>query len=456
MRSAVILAAGKGTRMYSQTPKVMHEVLGKTMILHVIDSLKAAGISKIVVVLGHEAKLVKASLGHKEVEFVLQTEQLGTAHALLQAKSILENVPGNTVVVCGDTPLLRSETIGEMLRLHESDNAACTVLTGMADDPTGYGRIIRNDLGNVEAIVEEKDASLAQKKIKEFNSGTYCFSNENLFENLSRISNKNQQQEYYLPDLIALYHQMHAHVCAFKIEDTAELIGVNDRIALAEVTKILKHRVNHQWQLRGVTLMDVDSTYIGVDVHIDNDVIIEPNVMLLGQTTIGSGAYIGMNSHISDSSIGSACRVEQSVITDSVVGNQTMIGPFAHLRMHAIVGDQVRLGNFVEIKNSRIGNKTAAAHLTYVGDSDVGDKVNFGCGSITVNYDGRTKSKTIIKDEVFIGCNVNLIAPVTVEKGAYVAAGSTITKDVPEESLSIARMKQSNKEGYVRKLKMHK
>jgi UDP-N-acetylglucosamine diphosphorylase/glucosamine-1-phosphate N-acetyltransferase len=457
VRSAVILAAGKGTRMKSKLPKVLHEVLGKSMLLHVIHSLKQAQITKIVVVLGHESALVEESLKDEpNVEFVYQNEQLGTAHALLQAQNLLEHEKGNTIVVCGDTPLLTVATIEEMFTQQELEQAACTILTGVTADATGYGRIIRNSAGLVQRIVEEKDATDIEKQVTEFNSGTYCFANDKLYNYLSDISNDNAQSEYYLPDIVDIYVTLGKKVTAHIITDQDEIIGVNDRVALSVVEEILRKRINHFWQINGVTIINPSSTYIGSDVEIGTDVIIEPNVQLLGKTIIGSGAQIGMNSQIINSSIGEETIIKQSVITDSKIGANGTVGPFAHLRLNCDVADSVRIGNFVEFKNTTFGTKSSAAHLSYVGDAEVGKRVNFGCGTITVNYDGVKKSKTIVQDDVFIGCNSNLIAPITLEDNSFIAAGTTVTHTVPKDALAIGRTKQSNKNNYATVFKKRK
>ena len=455
MRMAVILAAGKGTRMKSSKPKVLHEVLGKSMVLHVIDNLKASAVDKIVVILGHEAALVKAHLANVEnIEFVEQTEQLGTAHALLQAEALLKSEKGTTMVVCGDTPLLSAETFSNVFEAHEKNHVSCTVVTGIVDDATGYGRIIRDsNTRNVVAIVEEKDATEEQRRVTEFNSGTYCFKNEGLFDLLHQISNDNNQGEYYLPDAISLYVAREELVRGYPIADVAEITGVNDRVALATVERTLSQKINNYWQVQGVTIMNPEATYIGADVVIENDVIIEPNVRILGKSVIKTGAYIGMNSEIVESVIGAETVVKQSVITQSEIGSKNTIGPFAHIRMDAQTGVGNRIGNFVEIKKSTIGDNTNAAHLTYIGDSKVGQRVNFGCGTITVNYNGVSKSQTIIGDDVFIGCNANILAPVTIHDNAFVAAGTTITHDVPQDALAVARAKQENKLEYGKKIK---
>lgn len=449
MKTGVILAAGKGTRMQSKIPKVLHKVLDKSMVEHVIASLKDAGVDQIVVVLGHEAEMVQEELSHHEdIQFVFQTEQLGTAHAFMQTKELIDGKAGDTIVVYGDTPLLTSKTIDDIFRIHTDENASCTVLTGKVDDATGYGRIVRDSAGELLRIVEQKDASEAEKAIQEFNSGTYCFKNEQLFERVASISANNAQGEYYLTDMIEILKDADEKVIGTLVSDLDEVMGVNDRVALGEVTKILQQRLNKYWQVMGVTIVDVQSTYIGTDVVIGKDVIIEPNVQIYGTSSIGEESFIGMNTTLINSHVGHNTAIEQSHITDSEVGNNTTVGPFARLRAQTQVGDKVRIGNFVEMKHTEFNSNSNAAHLSYLGDSTVGSGVNIGCGSVTVNYDGTNKHHTTIEDGAFIGCNTNLIAPVTIGKNAMTAAGSTITKDVPEDAMGIARGKQENKENY--------
>jgi len=455
VRSAVILAAGKGTRMKSSIPKVMHEILGKSMIMHVIDNLKASNVDRIVVVLGHEADLVRAHLQHvDQLTFVEQTEQLGTAHALLQAEPLLQNTAGVTMVAYGDVPLFSSESFSDVFATHEAGGAACTIVTGMLEDATGYGRIIRDvATDTVLGNVEEKDANAEQKQIQEFNAGTYCFNNDTMFDILHQITNDNVQSEYYLPDAIGLYVQAGELVQGYKIADVTEVMGVNDRVALAEVEGILSRKINQKWQIAGVSVMAPDATYIGTDVVLEEDIVIEANVRILGHSTIKRGARIGSNSQIVNSSIGENTTIKSSYIEDSHIGDGNCIGPFAHIRAQTKTGANNRIGNFVEVKASTLGEDTKSAHLTYIGDSEVGSRVNFGCGSITVNYDGFNKSKTVIGDDVFIGCNVNLLAPVTIGDDVLVAAGTSVTMDVPDGDLAIARTKQENKAGYGIKLK---
>ncbi|WP_428910331.1 bifunctional UDP-N-acetylglucosamine diphosphorylase/glucosamine-1-phosphate N-acetyltransferase GlmU [Niallia sp. Krafla_26] len=454
-RYAIILAAGKGTRMKSKLYKVLHPVCGKPMVQHVVDQISQLKIEKIVTVIGHGAEKVKEKIG-EQTEYVLQAEQLGTGHAVMQAKDILSKASGTTLVVCGDTPLIKAETMEALFNHHEEKGASVTVLTAEADNPTGYGRIVRNDAGLVEKIVEHKDSTDEEKLISEINTGTYCFDNQALFQALNHVTNENAQGEYYLPDVIEILKNEGKVVTAFKTADFSETLGVNDRVALAEAEQIMKKRINEQHMRNGVTLVDPLSTYIGADVEIGSDTIIYPGTVLSGQTTIGSDCEIGPNSEIKDCKIGDATVIKHSVAHESQIGSHVNIGPFAHIRPLSHIHDKVKIGNFVEIKKADFGEGSKASHLSYIGDAEVGKDVNVGCGSITVNYDGKNKFLTKIEDGVFIGCNSNLIAPVQIGKGAYVAAGSTITEDVPGDALALARARQINKEDYVKNLDINK
>ncbi|MDQ0202125.1 bifunctional UDP-N-acetylglucosamine diphosphorylase/glucosamine-1-phosphate N-acetyltransferase GlmU [Neobacillus ginsengisoli] len=454
-RYAVILAAGQGTRMKSKLYKVLHPVCGKPMVQHVVDQVTKLRIQDLVTVIGHGAEMVKAGLGDQS-QYVLQEQQLGTAHAVMQANKILGGKEGVTIVVCGDTPLIRAETMESLFKHHEELKAKATILTAKIDDPTGYGRIIRNENGLVEKIVEHKDATDAEREINEINTGTYCFDNFALFEALKNVSNNNVQGEYYLPDVIEILKKQGEVVSAFQTEEFKETLGVNDRVALAEAEWIMRERTNELHMRNGVTIIDPANTYIGADVEIGQDTVIYPGTMIKGKTVIGLGCEIGPNSEIDSSVIGEETVVRQSVVHKSSVGAHVNIGPFAHIRPDSDISDDVKIGNFVEIKKAIFGKGSKASHLSYIGDAEVGSNVNIGCGSITVNYDGKNKFLTKIEDDVFIGCNSNLVAPVTVGKGSYVAAGSTITKDVPGDALSIARSQQVNKENYVQKLNLKK
>jgi bifunctional UDP-N-acetylglucosamine pyrophosphorylase / glucosamine-1-phosphate N-acetyltransferase len=450
-RYAVILAAGQGTRMKSKLYKVLHPVCGKPMVEHVVDQISTLHINETVTIIGHGADLVKTHLNGKS-EFALQEEQLGTAHAVMQAESVLGNLEGTTLVVCGDTPLIKAETMEALLQHHEDQKAKATILTGYAENPTGYGRIIRNNTGLVERIVEHKDAAEEEKSVKEINTGTYCFDNKALFDALKKVSNDNVQGEYYLPDVIEILQSEGEIVSAYQTSDFGETLGVNDRVALSQAETIMKRRINEQHMRNGVTITDPNNTYIGSDVKIGRDTLVLPGTVLAGHTEIGEDAIIGPSTEIKDCIVGSRTTVKQSVAHNSSIGSNVQIGPFAHIRPESSIHDEVKIGNFVEVKKAEFGKGSKASHLSYIGDAEVGKDVNIGCGSITVNYDGKNKHLTKIEDGVFVGCNSNLVAPVTVGKGAYIAAGSTITEDVPGESLSIARARQVNKDNYVQKL----
>ncbi|MFB7141605.1 bifunctional UDP-N-acetylglucosamine diphosphorylase/glucosamine-1-phosphate N-acetyltransferase GlmU [Gottfriedia sp. NPDC056225] len=444
---AIVLAAGKGTRMKSKLYKVLHPVCGKPMVQHVVDHVKSVGVQNIVTVVGHGAELVKTQLGD-DSEYALQAEQLGTAHAVIQAAPTLKDKEGTTLVICGDTPLISPETIEALFAEHDRLQAKATILTAHIEDSTGYGRIIRGENGSVLKIVEHKDANLEELAVKEINTGTYCFDNKALFDALSEVNNDNSQGEYYLPDVIEILKAKGEIVAAYKTANFDETLGVNDRYALSIAESLMQKNINKKHMLNGVTIIDSSSTYISADAIIGSDTIIYPGTMIYGNSIIGSDSTIGPNTEIIDSVIGNDTIIKQSVVHESKIGHSTSVGPFAHIRPASTLGDEVRIGNFVETKKVTFGNRSKASHLSYIGDAEVGQDVNLGCGSITVNYDGKNKFKTTIEDNVFVGCNSNLIAPVTVKKGSYIAAGSTITDEVPEDSLAIARARQVTKEGY--------
>ncbi|WP_230488015.1 MULTISPECIES: bifunctional UDP-N-acetylglucosamine diphosphorylase/glucosamine-1-phosphate N-acetyltransferase GlmU [Bacillus] len=450
-RFAVVLAAGQGTRMKSKLYKVLHPVCGKPMVEHVVDEALKLSLSKLVTIVGHGAEDVKKQLGDKS-EYALQAEQLGTAHAVKQAQPFLADEKGVTIVICGDTPLLTAETMEQMLKEHTQREAKATILTAVAEDPTGYGRIIRSENGAVQKIVEHKDASEEERLVTEINTGTYCFDNEALFRAIDQVSNDNAQGEYYLPDVIEILKNEGETVAAYQTGNFQETLGVNDRVALSQAEQFMKERINKRHMQNGVTLIDPMNTYISPDAVIGSDTVIYPGTVIKGEVQIGEDTIIGPHTEIMNSAIGSRTVIKQSVVNHSKVGNDVNIGPFAHIRPDSVIGNEVKIGNFVEIKKTQFGDRSKASHLSYVGDAEVGTDVNLGCGSITVNYDGKNKYLTKIEDGAFIGCNSNLVAPVTVGEGAYVAAGSTVTEDVPGKALAIARARQVNKDDYVKNI----
>ncbi len=441
---AVILAAGQGTRMKSKVPKVLHKVLDKPMVDYVIDESIKAGAEDICVIVGHQSAMVKAMIGDR-VKFGLQAEQLGTGHAVMQAGDFLNG--GNIAVLCGDTPLITADTLKKLNELHAVEGNAVTVVSMILDDPASYGRIIRKD-GVFDKIVEFKDASEEERACKEVNTGVYIFDSAQLLKAFDSLSNNNAQGEYYLTDTLEIIKNNGGKVGIMVAEDENEFLGVNSKLQLGEATSIMKKRINDFHMLNGVTLQDPDNTYIGPDVKIGADTLILPGCYIEGDTEIGEDCIIGPNSRITSSKINNCVTIQNSTMIDAFVDNYTTVGPYAYLRPNSKIGEHVRIGDFVEVKNSTIDDGTKVSHLTYVGDSDVGKCVNFGCGTVTVNYDGKNKHRCKIGDNVFIGCNSNLVAPVEVGAHAYTAAGSTITKDVPADSLAIARSRQENKEGW--------
>jgi len=450
-RYAIILAAGKGTRMKSKLYKVLHPVSGQPMVEHIINRVSETNPDQIITIVGHGAEQVKAQLGERS-EYALQAEQLGTGHAVLQAASFLQGKEGTTLVISGDTPLLTTETLNNLFEYHQGKNASATILTAQAEDPTGYGRIIRDHIGIVEKIVEQKDTTPEEAMVQEINTGTYCFDNQALFEALNKVGTDNAQGEYYLTDIIEILKDAGKTVAAYQTEDFDESMGVNDRIALAKANELMRQRINKMHMVNGVSFVDPATTYIDAGVEIGSDTVIEAGVQLQGKTVIGSDCVIGAHSRIVDSVIEDHVVVEHSVIEKSLVKSHADVGPFAHLRPKAEIGEGVHIGNFVEVKNAEIGKNTKVGHLTYVGDATLGEEINVGCGVVFVNYDGKNKHRTTIGDHSFIGSNANIIAPVEIAKNTSVAAGSTITEDIPEYAMAIARARQVNKEEYAKKL----
>lgn len=447
--TAVILVAGQGTRMKSKLPKVLHKALGKPMVQWVIDCLSQAGVEEKIAVLGHGGEQV-AQVVEGQAQIVYQTEQLGTGHAVMQATPVLKEGMDCVLVICGDTPLLKAETIEQLIAQHQQEKNAVTLLTAQAANPTGYGRIIREGQ-QIVAIVEQKDATEEQKLITEINTGTYCFDQEFLVKYLPTLDTNNAQKEYYLTDLIKIANRQNLQVGGCILKDFSESLGVNNRVQLSQAEAILRQRKCEEVMLAGVTLIDPTATYIGADVKIGNDTIVYPNVVLEGKTVVGSNNVIGMNCRFVDSIIGDDNDIQSTVIVESQVGSGCKIGPMAYLRPGTVLADTVKIGDFVEVKKSRVGTGTKIPHLSYVGDSQVGSGVNIGCGSITCNYDGVNKYQTIIKDGAFIGSNTNLVAPVTVEENAFIGAGTTITKDVPANALALTRAELRQKENWRKK-----
>ncbi|WP_411344573.1 bifunctional UDP-N-acetylglucosamine diphosphorylase/glucosamine-1-phosphate N-acetyltransferase GlmU [Paenibacillus sp. WLX1005] len=451
-RLAVVLAAGKGKRMKSKLYKVLHPVCGKPMVAHVLDAVKQINCERSVVIVGHGAETVKAYLGER-AEYALQSEQLGTGHAVSQAEPLIGSEKGITIVICGDTPLVTPETLENLIAHHEAEGAAVSILTASMPDPTGYGRIIRGEDGGVLKIVEQKDGNAEELAVQEINTGTYCFDNELLFAALKNVDNNNAQGEFYLTDCVPILREQCKRIAAYETKDLSESIGVNDRVALSDAEQFMRERLAKKHMLNGVTIIDKASTYIGADVEIGSDTILYPGTILKGNTMIGEDCTIGPNTEIENSTVGNGTIIRQSVASEVKVGDRVNVGPFAYLRPGTELADEVKVGDFVELKNAKIGHGSKVPHLSYVGDAEVGSGVNIGCGAITANYDGYNKFKTIIEDDVFIGSNSNLIAPVRVGKGAYVVAGSTITSDVGESDLAIARARQENKAGYADKIR---
>lgn len=446
-RYVIVLAAGQGTRMKSKLYKVMHPVMGKAMVEHVVQSAVDAEVEKVFTVIGVGAESVKECLQEKS-DYVYQKEQLGTAHAVEQARSFLEKEEGTTLVLSGDAPLVQAETIKKLMDFHEEKEAKATILTAIVDDPFGYGRIIRSEDGSVNKIVEEKDASFEEKKKREINTGTYCFDNKKLFEILGKVDNDNAQGEYYLPDVIEILKEEKEVIEAYPLDDQNESLGVNDRVALSEAQEIMQERINKKHMQNGVTIIDPRNTYIEADVKIGQDSLIEPGSYLKGNTHIGNNVKIGLNTRIIDSKIEDDVKITESVIEESIVKTASDIGPFSHLRPNTVIEKQVHIGNFVEIKNSIIHPQVAIGHHSYIGDAEIGEKTNVGAGIVFANYDGKGKHKSFVGANSFIGSNATIVAPVSLGEKSFVAAGSTITKDVPKAALGLGRSRQVNKEDF--------
>ena len=450
--SIIIMAAGLGTRMKSNLVKILHPLAGMPMLAYTLNLAKSLRTEKIIAVIGHQADKVKDIFSEYKIGWVIQKEQKGTGHAVMQAKNTLRDFNGTVIVLSGDTPLLKKETISELIKSHKSKGNRVTILTTELNNSYGYGRVVTNANGKVERIVEEKDASDAIKKIRLINTGIYAFDKDFLFDSLSEIKPNNAQGEYYLTDVIGIAAKRGLEINAVKAGDSDEVMGVNTRLELAKAERIIRRRINERWMLSGVTIIDPETTFIDDTVEIGRDTIIYPNNFICGKSRIGEGCTIYPNSRIIDAKIGKEVKIKDScLIEESKIGDKASIGPFAHLRPHTELGRDVKIGNFVEIKKSIVKDGAKANHLTYLGDSVIGRNVNIGAGTITCNYDGFKKHRTEIGDNVFVGSDVQFIAPVKIGKGAIVAAGTTVTEDVPADSLVISRTKQISKKGWARK-----
>ena len=458
----VVLAAGKGTRMKSEVPKVLHKISGYSLVERVLRSADALKPASTTIVVGHGADQVKQLLApmgdgdsHREVvQFVEQMQQLGTGHALLQTAPILRDKQGTVILLSGDAPLLKPETLQSLLTTHEEAQAACTVITANMPKPFGYGRIVRSK-GQITKIVEERDASPTQKAITEINSGIYAFDLAPLFGALESIGSANAQGEYYLPDLVAIFRKKKRPVTTWTVNDADEIRGINSRSELAEVSRMVRQQKNEELMAAGVTLVDPATVYADSDVTIGADTVVHPFVILEGSTKIGVACEIHAGARIVNSTIGDRVTIRNhTVITDAVIANGAVLGPFAHVRPGSKIGEDAHVGNFVELKKTSFGKGAKANHLAYLGDSTVGDKTNVGAGTITCNYDGEAKHQTVIGKGVFVGSNSTIVAPVTIGDGAYIAAGSAITGDVPSGALGIGRARQENKDGWVQNRKM--
>ena len=451
--AVIILAAGMGKRMRSGLVKVLHPLLGRPMLSYPLElTLEHLQPEKTVVVVGHQAKQIQDTFSDPRITFVRQEDQLGTGHAVSMTEPVFKDFKGCILILCGDIPLITAQTLTELASLHRGKKATLTLLTAHREDPMGYGRVVHGTHGKVCKVVEEKDATNKERKIKEVNTGIYCVQAPFLFQALATVRSDNAQGEYYLPDIFEVAHHKKKRVNAFSAPDPAEIMGINTRAELAQAEEILAERVRQHWMAEGVTIQDPSSVYIEPSVRIGKDTVLYPNCYLRGETSIGEGCRIGPQVEISDSKIGSGVHIRFcTVITESTIEANAIVGPFSHLRPHCYLEQGAKIGNFVEVKQSRIGQGTKANHLSYIGDSELGKGVNIGAGTITCNYDGFLKHRTIIEDEVFVGSNTALVAPVTVGRGAVVGAGATITKDVPPYALAVGRARQKGIKRWVTK-----
>jgi bifunctional UDP-N-acetylglucosamine pyrophosphorylase/glucosamine-1-phosphate N-acetyltransferase len=446
----VVLAAGKGTRMKSRLPKAAHPLCGKPLARYAADLCRSVGAERVLMVVGHGADAVCNAVGD-DVEYVTQEPQLGTGHAVQQTAPLLRDFPGAVLIVNGDVPLLTSETLKALLDRHHETGAAATLLSAVLDDPASYGRIVRRSDGGVERIVERKDATPEIAAVREVNAGVYCFAGPDLFNTVFRLDPNNEQGELYLTDVIGTLVAEGKRVEACVTDDPHVMLGVNDRVELAQAAAILRARINRRWMLEGVTMVDPASTYIDADVEIGPDTVILPMTLLEGGTRVGAGCRLGPSTTIRECTLGDGVTVQYSLVVEAEIADETAIGPFAQLRPGCTLGKGVKVGNFVELKKSAIGDHAKVSHLSYIGDADVGERANIGAGTITCNYDGRKKHRTTIGAGAFVGSHSTLIAPVEIGENAYIAAASPINQDVPPDALAIARSRQTNKDGWARR-----
>ncbi|MCB8933233.1 MAG: bifunctional UDP-N-acetylglucosamine diphosphorylase/glucosamine-1-phosphate N-acetyltransferase GlmU [Fimbriimonadaceae bacterium] len=443
--AGIILAAGKGTRMKSDLPKGLFAACGVPMVELIGRAMRGAGIDRPVVITGHRGELLREAFGDR-YEYAVQEQQMGTGHAAMMARDVLAHHVGPVVVTPGDTPLLTAEALNGLIETHLREGAECTMATVTFEDPTGYGRVLRDSDGVACQIVEEKDATPEQRRLKEVCVSVYCFSGPTLFRLLPTLSTDNAQGEYYLTDMIGAVYKDGGRVATHAFEEAETMLGVNDRWQLAQASAILRSRILRKHALNGVTIVDPTNTYIGFDVEIGTDTTIQPMTNIEGSTVIGEGCEIGPNTRVEDSTIGRGCTVLMSHLARAVLKDRARCGPYANLRPGAVLGEDVKVGNFVEIKNATLGPKSSVSHLTYIGDAEVGARTNVGAGTITCNYDGFAKHRTVIGEDAFIGSNTTLIAPLKIGDGAFVAAGSVINKEVPANALAVGRSRQEVRE----------
>lgn len=452
--TAVILAAGEGTRMKSKKPKVLHEILGKPMIQYVVSAVRPLNPERIVVVVGHGADRVTRELDG-DLRIAVQEEQLGTGHAVMQALPEIEGVEGDVLVLCGDTPLVSEDTVRSLIETRRETGAAVCLLTAELQNPFGYGRVIREG-GVVTRIVEENDATDAEREVKEINAGSYCFKKDALLSVLDKLTVHNAQAEYYLTDAVAILTDRGEKIVAHLAEEPLEGLGVNSRAQLAEAARILRRRVNAGHMAAGVTIVEPELAFISPDARIGRDTIIHPSVIIEGKTTIGEDCVIGPNVRIAGSTFGDGVVVEQAVVKHAVVEDCAMLGPFCYVRPGTKVGRGAKIGGFVEVKKSEIGDDAKVPHLSYVGDAKIGRGANLGAGTITCNFDGFEKHETIVEEDAFVGSDTMLVAPVRIGRGAVTGAGSAITRDVPPDALGIERSEQRNLEDWAKKKREQK